>query len=322
MGVEYRASSAGSGPKYLGFPEVNHSKGILRLFGQDPENHPVLRRDNTDLKQMAKLKDSYSRILEDALAQPGDLIISGEEIGTLPEMSKIHLVDFFKQKGFDVEVLLVVRNPTDLASSLIQQRIKGGKYGEQAFSINTLYARYSSVFGFSDDLKLSMFSYENLIAKHGSVVAGLAKKIGLDASMVEAGARMDWVNTGLSESATRIVYRLNRILAASPHTRLSPKQRHYLFDILRRHFPAETDPLQNTVLSSAISGQARAEVYELRELFGIDYTTTKLGPTDVSKVEDYLETWSHLPTSKLLGLIPTGDKGLDSALKLVAQSFL
>lgn len=320
MGAHYKDSCTRNSFKYLGFPELNHSKGMVALFSPNPLNHYLFKQSIPDLKRMQELKFRYSRLLDKAMEQNTNLIISGEEIGTLPDVSKVHLVEFFRQRGYEIEVLLVVRNPSDFASSLIQQWVKGGRYGEESFSINALYSRYYSVFGFSGDVTCSILSYEDLISAHGSTVSGLASQIGLDPIMIEKAASLEWVNSGLSESATRLVYRLNRFLSTSSHRGLSARQRQRLFDTLRKQFPTETDPLNSTALTSSITEQARSEIYELKELFGIDYSSTKLSPADQRATHEYLEKCNLVSIPKTERLIPTGDENLDSVIQLLIES--
>lgn len=316
---EYRKNSHNSKFDYLG-PEVNHSKLMVGLFAENPARHHLFANKNFSTSDLEQLKKSSLEKLNQALYCTDEtLLISGEEIGTMSSIAKEGLVDFFKSKGFNVQILLVVRDPSDLAASLIQQWIKGGV--RQTFSINSLYRKYWEFFAFSDEVSMKVFSYENLLSRHGDVASGLAAEIGFDCGKEKKkGRSLDWVNTGLSQSATKVLYRLNQLFRETDSPMVNSPQKIPLLQILRETWPkSDEDSLNTGILSSAITTDARYEVNDLRDLFEIDYSSTDLRSFNLQEVTDYLEDLSDVPLSNIR-FVPKVASDADSALMQIMSS--
>jgi hypothetical protein len=111
---------------------------ILKKYGvayfDDPEypcNHTVLlqRLYNTSQQLAAESTISQQRFLKEALSQVSpspinQLLISGEGVSTFTHDNKLHFVTALLSLGFFCEVIIVIRPPSELVRSIVQQNLK------------------------------------------------------------------------------------------------------------------------------------------------------------------------------------------------------
>lgn len=108
--------------------EINHSRAILSLFRDNPETYRVNIKKGVSSKEKIKtLNNYYMRTLESLCLSTDTIIISGEDISSLPREKLTLLHQYFQSFGFKVCVICFVRRPYASLCSRIQEMVKNGR---------------------------------------------------------------------------------------------------------------------------------------------------------------------------------------------------
>src|SRR4029078_13590590 len=121
----------------------NHSLPIYCLFASEPERHHLLRASRPE--EITQYKASVAEDLARSIAalEGRTLLISGEDISTLPEADLPSLKSHF-ERYFDVTIVGYVRPHAAFMASVFQQGVKNGR---EKFAPPRLYRNYRSLFG-------------------------------------------------------------------------------------------------------------------------------------------------------------------------------
>jgi hypothetical protein len=113
--------------RYLSFDEENHSIPIYSCFTSDPSEYHIYKNKKITINKINQLNDQWLKIFSEELSLPHrTLILSGEDIGLLKYEELIRLKFFVKNYNRKPIIYIYVRPPQHLASSLLQQWIRGG----------------------------------------------------------------------------------------------------------------------------------------------------------------------------------------------------
>lgn len=108
-------------------PFENHSIPIYSLFCSQPENYQVNIRLRITDNKLQEAHKKYTAKLENALNNPQDVILSGEDIPSLKIHELIRFLEYLGKSGREIIPIVVVRQPYTYHCSQLQQQIKDGK---------------------------------------------------------------------------------------------------------------------------------------------------------------------------------------------------
>ncbi|MEY8117997.1 hypothetical protein AB9F26_06970 [Falsihalocynthiibacter sp. BN13B15] len=282
---------------YARFEETNHSMALSTIFSETRYDYHLWKIVGLSKDEIDDKKRHYLEVLEKDLVDPKfeRLIISGEGISMLLWEEKRSLLRFFKSRGIRVKVVCFVRAPNDFATSAIQERIKGGAlktlpYMDPVYRQRLLY--------FSKNLpkeSLIVKDFADVVSEYGDVVTGFAAICGLDSERIDRKR----VNESLSATATKLVYRLNKlpITIFGNHDRVMARQK--LINILSMAFPTSgDDKLDAGVLCGLLSPTVDDDAKFLLDSFHVDFTQVSHA-SNLDSCEKYLSDLSDI-TPKLL----------------------
>jgi hypothetical protein len=286
---------------YANFPDINHSLPMSAIFSS--------QRDTIHWWKMIGLSDSdkelesnrYLSMLEKMLenAKSERLIISGEGISKLADSDKEKLVNFFKKRGLNVKVFCFLRDPISLATSMVQQRIKGSALAKLC-PINPQYRlRLEQFSKILPPENLIVKDFKKTIAEYGDIVSGFASLVGLDKQQISCS----YENTSLSETATRLIYTFNKLPIVSTGSKKKVQTRHKLANLLRNNFPVtDDDKLDKRILSKLICSKVEDEINYVSDNFGINFHG-KLATTDIPSCDAYLSELSKFEHGRLADIL-------------------
>lgn len=108
---------------------ANHSIPICSLSTGKPQKKPYYKRKNiTKISDAEEIVSSVERQLVDFMGSSNKLLISGEVISELNEKSLSNLIYKISHCNYEIKATALVRNPYSSFCSLLQERIKKGKY--------------------------------------------------------------------------------------------------------------------------------------------------------------------------------------------------
>lgn len=279
---------------YVPFDEQNHSIPMTTLFIDDPSSYYIWRARGMTAGQVDVKKATYLKVLEDAIAdrKTDRLIISGEDISNMASSGKQRMLDFFKDRGVSVKVICFLRRPEEYVTSAVQQRIQGGRRSLPL--INPGYRLRLE--HFLDQLgreNMDVRDFGDVMTEYGSAVKGFAAICGL-AELQEHRA-----NTSMSESATKLIYRFNKMPIPTAGTVERRQARSKFVTAIKKAFPkSDSDKLDSTTLRSLLHPNTRAQVAYLKNTFGIDYSDIDyVGDPEIC--EKYLGNTAEIDTEAL-----------------------
>jgi nucleoid DNA-binding protein len=106
----------------------NHGLALFSLFAPRPQDHPVHESEGRDAATVSAYAGRMRAALEQSLEEAGQraLLLSGEDIGTIPAEGLVKLRDYLRSRCEEVLVAGYVRAPGALIASRFQQRVKAG----------------------------------------------------------------------------------------------------------------------------------------------------------------------------------------------------
>ena len=184
--------------------DANHSLAIYSLFFADPGRHH-LHRTRSDEEVSAYIGRAWGDLERAIAAARGrTLLISGEDIGVLPERDLIKLRNYFQSKFDEIVIAAYVRAPGSFLSSAFQQRVKGGTI--RSFDVERLYRNYRISFGKFDQLfgrdKVQLWKFEPKTFPEGCVVQDFTSRLGISFPK----ERVVRVNESLPRQAVAMLY--------------------------------------------------------------------------------------------------------------------
>ena len=203
------------GALYPGFSQ-NHTTPLHSIFGEKPHHLAENRlRGAVTAEAAAVIAAEWSRKFDQALATPDwtKLVLSAEGVSHLPVDRLIALRDHLLQHSDQVIVLLCLRHPFLLRTSLIQQELKsGGTIAEQVRRHGVLgyyrriVRRIRVAFG-TDNVRLSVF--EEMQNHVDGLEGAFATQIGLSPASLAVHYRKQ-LNQRMSHRACLLLDRLNQ----------------------------------------------------------------------------------------------------------------
>ena len=105
--------------KYASFEDENHSIPIFTIFSDNRYKYHIWKTTCLNNKEIDQYRLKNIRVLENDLLDRSSskLLISGEDISILKKREKEALIEFFKKRNADVEVIAYVRSPISWCAS-------------------------------------------------------------------------------------------------------------------------------------------------------------------------------------------------------------
>lgn len=207
----------------------NHSIQMLTCFAQDPTKYHVWVRQGIAPERILRVRAAMRRELLDELAlSRRQLVISGEEMSLMRPPSVQEMADFLAPHVAEVSVLAWLRPAVGYIGSALQQMIRAGQ--ATALLPRPCYrARFAM---FADRYGRGAMTYR-LYREGTSTVTGFCDLLGIPPQAVQD--RRD--NVGLSETALRLIWLLNRTGPASTGSAPRLQARTATIRHLARRFP-------------------------------------------------------------------------------------
>ena len=195
----------------------NHSIPIFSLFTENPGNYHINKRWGI-LSDIKEVNSAYEFQLDGFLGTSKNMLISGEDISLLSAQSLSELIDKIHRYDYDIKATALIRSPYSAFCSLMQERIKGGRYcelislnnsvpnsfGTASSSKSKIVKKLKSVFG----KRICFHSFENACTHlHGPVGFLLKEFLSQDSSTFEYKK----ANESLSNLSVRMQNEFNAI---------------------------------------------------------------------------------------------------------------
>ena len=258
---------------YARFDPSNHSIAVTTIFARAPHDYHIWRSQGLSPERVATFQGQYRAVLDAHLADTtrDTLIISGEDIGILDDAEKQVLVDHFVSRGLELQIVCFVRDPRSLTASAIQQHIKNGMA-----KLAPLDPGYRLRLGFFADMlppgNLLVNDYAEAVARHGDIVKAFAHVCGIEPPAVPAVRH----NESLSQSATKLILRFNRLPISTVGTPARVRARDHLVRLLSRLYPVTDATLRiDGRMTEALADVLPDELAFLAQRFGITYPPPK-----------------------------------------------
>lgn len=176
----------------------NHTIPILGLFLKDSRHFPEYVRRGWD---PIVVNAQFERYLDQCLSSSQRLLISGEGIPLLSQEELLAVKQKFEAAGFNLRVIVFLREPVSLISSVVQQQVKGER--DIATIIQTFnpnresekIKKLQSVFS-----AIEFHTFDSAIAADGGPVGYFMRLLNLPATHL--------VNVKINESSSAEAIRL------------------------------------------------------------------------------------------------------------------
>ncbi|QKE65032.1 hypothetical protein HNE05_17285 [Aquipseudomonas campi] len=155
----------------------NHSYAIYDLFTQGAE------RGFFDVQPDVSTIDAYEKLLLQAIADTGtrDLLISGEQISSMPPAALTRLRDFLAPHFQNIRVVSYVRPPASYLASAFQQRLKKRSPN---FEPMRLYRSFKDTFQKFDDIfgrtNVELWKFDSTTLHNRCAVSDFCQRLGLE----------------------------------------------------------------------------------------------------------------------------------------------
>jgi hypothetical protein len=184
----------------------NHSLPIFSLFAPHPERHALHRAAGRDAHAVQAFNDQIKADLEKSITKARDrtLLISGEDIGYLPEGAIQRMHDYLKTRVDEVEIVAYVRSPAAYMASHFQERVKNLTI--DWFDPARMYRNYRDSFSPFDRIfgrdKVQLWKFDPKAFPDGCVVQDFSRRLGINVP----SQRVVRLNESLSREATAALY--------------------------------------------------------------------------------------------------------------------
>ncbi len=270
--------------RYASFSQINHSIPIYTVFSKRRYKYHIWKNLGLSKQQIDQKVYEYAQILESDLCdkQYERLVVSGEDISTLDREEMHELVEVFHSKGLSVRIVMFVRQPVSLVSSVVQELIKNGhrSFGQYNLQYESRIQPFREVLPSEN---ITVEDFDSAVRKHSSIVKCFASLLDI-ARLSEKHS-----NESMSIQAVALVYKLNNIplqVVAHPNRY---KARSIIVEHVRKAFSLDAgfekpDPEEFACLLG--SSSVERECLYLKENFGISYEE-KPSQYDPDKLIDY-----------------------------------
>lgn len=182
----------------------NHSLATNYLFRSNPKAHHVHIKRGLNLEQQ---KETFHKHLEEELNQSKKLIISAEAVSLYSPKDLRKINTYFRNKGVNLHVILLVRNTLSYLDSYAQQCYKSGHYFDLKHEQRPaqITNKITSIF---ENTKI--LSFKEACGHEGGPTCELLKAIGLDVSGFVM--KQEIHNTSLSNQGARLLNSVNKSL--------------------------------------------------------------------------------------------------------------
>ena len=246
----------------------NHSVPVSTIFSRRRDGHPALAERGMARAEVDTMRAGYLAALDAHLrdAARERLVISGEGIGSMREPDKRALVEHFTSRGLDVTVVCFTRDPASVTTSIVQQRIKGGRT-----ALDKVQLDYRQpIEAFSRLLprdRVIVHDFQSAIDSDGDVVAAFARICGLDTRRIPPVRR----NESLSLAATRLMLLFNRLPLNTFGSQARFRARRQMIAALAEAFPNGPGAQIDRAIVNDLAVVNPAGLAFLREGYGISY---------------------------------------------------
>jgi hypothetical protein len=184
----------------------NHSLPVYSAFADNPGNHHLHRasqRDDDVIRAyVAQVWTDFDRSFVKARGRT--LLISGEDIGVLPDRLLVKLRDFLRSRVDDVRIVGYVRSPAGFVQSAFQQRVKAATV--RSFDPEAMYRNYQASFEKFDTVfgreNVDLWKFNPAVFPEGCVVQDFCARLGIQFPK----QRIVRLNESLSRQATAALY--------------------------------------------------------------------------------------------------------------------
>ena len=185
-----------------------HGGIFVGIFSPDPSSGGSWKRDRVPNTQVVPFKRVQKQKLDQMLSRTSRdrIIFSGEEISHQNPDVQEAILEYFLDRGFEVQIVLYVREPGSYAASVFQETVKHGngkipdRIGHDYKSLLEIYRQKLP----AENIKVREFSVDRL--KGGTIVADFSNLINIQLG----SAKAENLNQSLSLDAVRLLYLFNR----------------------------------------------------------------------------------------------------------------
>ena len=223
---------------YAKLDSENHSLAMYSLFSRRPEKHHMHVANAADAKTVSAYVSGQRQELERAIsvARGRTLIISGEDISSLPEGGLRRLRDFFTQRVDELKIVGYARSPGAFMASAFQQRVKSGMVTR--FEIDRVYQSYRARFEKFDTVfgrdNVMLWKFDTTLFPSGCAVQDFCRRLSISLPR----KRIVRLNESLPREAVSMFY---------TYRVLGPK---HGYDIMRAQEGQELGDLLGTICKS------------------------------------------------------------------------
>ncbi|HCM0843417.1 TPA: hypothetical protein N2782_001398 [Vibrio parahaemolyticus] len=235
----------------------NHSIPIYSLFTEQPDLYSI----NIDWQCPAEeVNTHYKAQLDRALEFP-NVILSGEDISTLSVDALKKLKSYLECKGFEIEVLGLVREPYEFWNSATQERIKNGSKASSIsfMGVSVYLSNLLQVFS-----NVRFFDFKDACAHSNGPVGFFLDACGIDVEMEPVRS-----NDGMCAKAISLLEHFNQRYPKFVGAQLNPERPQYVFNWLSwihgKPFKLDAERVKQN------SGLILAEAERIHHLTGIEF---------------------------------------------------
>lgn len=312
--------------RYARLGPANHSIPLATMFGRDPYKIGAYRRSGASKARIDRLKQTFFRRFERELSHDREaLIVSGEGIHSLSASALTGLRDFAAPYAGGIRLIAYVREILPYCASALQERIKNGGPNHKP-GVPDFQSRFQNVFDTFGQDAVAFSSFDDCLARDGSVLPDFADRAGLKRMPDEARQG----NERLSLDATRLVYVFNQSGTRSAGRVELMFARQRMVDFLRRQFPQGKFVLPADIVWSHISAEQENQLRWLETASGISL----LGAREAApasgqpRYDAYMRDVSDETRARLLEgmdrhkIAHTGSGDVESLLQTVFSHYL
>ncbi len=272
---------------------ANHSKAVTTLFHPNLKNYGNLRKEGASIAEIESRQQKCLNVLEAEIARSSRdrLIISGEDISVLPVEGKKKLLQFFHDRQLVTKILCYVREPSSMAKSVHQQRIKGGARDLSIYETD-YKKRLAPFLDFVPHQDIKVKEFRRDLLKQSDVVLDFAQEVGIDISVTS----IITTNESLSAATVKLLLLFNRLPVKSTGTAALVEARKRFVELLERAYQKHKRLDGKAFSESFVCSKQEADF--LRDNFGIEFEPCE-GDAGNSKLERYLTDLSDVDLEPL-----------------------
>lgn len=252
--------------KYASFEHKNHSIPIFTIFSDNRYKYHIWKTAGLNNKEIDQYRLKNIRVLENDLLDRSSskLLISGEDISILKKREKEALIEFFKKRNADVEVIAYVRSPISWCASTFSSLVRQGNNIKR---LNINYkSRISPFINILGKDKVRVFDFDLITTKPNGLLNHFSNLFGLP-KMISPK-----LNTSLSLLALALTWELNK-LCKNIEIPLILQKRLELVNLIKNFFDEKNgfNPADPQVLFQICNSSVKDECDWLNNSFGIQF---------------------------------------------------